>query len=47
MGIEEAILKEVREQGIEKDRSVTDIAGVTELTVGQVEQFIAGYEAEK
>jgi len=59
MGLEEAILKEVREQGIEQNQrtvtirsyekgmSVTDIADITELTVEEVEQIIAAYKAEK
>ena len=71
MGLEEAILKEVREQSLEqgieqgidqgieqnqravtirsyeKGMSVTDIADITELTVEEVEQIIAAYEAQK
>ena len=67
MGIEEAILKEVREQSLEqgieqgidqnqrtvtirsykKGMPVTDIADITGLTVEEVEQIIAAYEAEK
>jgi DNA-directed RNA polymerase specialized sigma24 family protein len=63
MGIEEAILKEVREQSLEqgieqnqrtvtirsykKGMPVTDIADITGLTVDEVEQIIAAYEAGK
>ena len=63
MGLEEAILREVKEQGIEqgieqnkrtvvirshqKGMPITDIAEITELTVEEVEQIIAAYEAEK
>jgi len=63
MGLEEAILREVKEQGIEqgieqnkrtvvirshqKGMPITDIAEITELTVEEVEQIIAAYEAKK
>ena len=67
MGLEEAILREVKEQGVEqgveqgieqnkrtvvirshqKGMPITDIAEITELTVEEVEQIIAAYEAEK
>ncbi|MCR9101137.1 MAG: histidine kinase [bacterium] len=57
MGLEEAILQEVREQGIEQEKRLvvirthekgfplTDIADITELTVEEVEQIIAAYKA--
>ena len=59
MGLEEAILQEVREQAIEQEKRLvvirtyekglplTDIAQIAELSVEQVEQIIQTYEAEK
>ena len=59
MGLEEAILQEVREQAIEQEKRLvvirtyekglplTDIADITELTVEDLEQIIAAYKAPK
>ena len=58
MGLEEAILQEVREQGIEQNKRtvirlyekgmpIIEIAEITAFTVEEVEKIIEDYNAEK